>query len=135
MQKIISKDELNSYLEKWIKILGLSEWTIRAKITRSEELSDNGNQGEVCKVNVTRMASIKLRDPIDWPSDCMGEYDMEEVLVHELLHCSFSLLDTDHELRENVQHQLLNDMARAFIKTARGYKDESDGAAAEGEKP
>lgn len=124
MKKIISKEDLNSYLEKWQKILRLDHWTIQAKIVRAEDLSDQGNQGEVCSVVCTRMASIKLRDPIDWPSDCMGEYDMEEVLVHELLHCSFGILDTEDEMRQNVQHQLLNDLAVAFIKTARGHYPE-----------
>lgn len=45
----------------------------------------------------TKIATIRILDPIDYPENLIIEQDMEKTLVHELLHLHFAPLyaDTD----------------------------------------
>lgn len=55
----------------------------------------------------------------------MLAYDFEKILVHELLHCKFSMIDKDLNTYEGIvaeqaRHQLIDDLARALVMAKRG---------------
>ena len=115
---IIKEEELSKYLAKWVRILRLERWDIRIKIKRAEDMHLEECAGENHFTTTSRQSLINLRDPVDWTNNDF-EQDMELTLVHELLHISFTMLDTDNALRDKIQHQLLNDMAVALIRADR----------------
>ena len=123
---LICADELDRYLSKWVKILGLEKWDIRARITRADKMNLDDCAGENNYNKVDRQSIIHLRDPNDWPCEDFS-YDMEKVLVHELLHLTFSLLDTRGGTIDTLQHRIINDLAVALVKANReGMKDDGN---------
>lgn len=91
MSKVIfSSEELQSSLEVWQQRLRLQDWIIKARVARGKEFSDDNRQGEVSWILTKKMATILILDPIDYPPDAMLSQDMENCLVHELLHLHFA---------------------------------------------
>lgn len=54
-------------------------------------------------------------------------FDYERILVHELLHLKLSFLsDTENPLQNRIVHQLIDDLARAFIDAKQARNSEGD---------
>lgn len=73
--------------------------------------------GHVEYVEPDRLARIEIVSQQDFER---GSYtitwDFERVLVHELLHLKFSLLDeSGNDLQDRVVHQMIDDLARALV--------------------
>ena len=83
---ILTLDELKAKCDEWKPVLGLENWSIRIKISRQEEIPDLS--GVVYPTDPIRQAMIKISDPVDW-TDEYNVYDMEQTLVHEMLHIPF----------------------------------------------
>lgn len=63
----------------------------------------------------SHQAIVQMLDPVDFDNDLFS-YDYEKTLVHELLHLRFSDLENSGDpLRDKLTHQLIDDLARAFI--------------------
>lgn len=84
---ILTTKTAQTALAFWQKRLRLQDWNITVAVVRKSELS-TGCYGEVGVNLIYRQAEISLMDPIDFEeSDGERERDMEDSLVHELLHC------------------------------------------------
>jgi hypothetical protein len=95
MDKVILTDEqLQKRLKYWKKRLRLRDWDIDAHIYRLSQLDDHNHQGECEWVEQSKVARIKILDPADFSRTIMIQ-DMEECLVHELLHLHFAPMDED----------------------------------------
>ena len=71
---------------KWQKILRLQDWEVTIDFYRAREFTNADALGE-CTFNInSREGFIKILDPIDYE----GEYDLEWIVVHELLHLHFA---------------------------------------------
>lgn len=103
-------------LEKWQARLGLSEWTIDLKpesIPDDFTLQNVAGETEWTESNKCAVIRI-LRE------DCYGDrivpFNWEKTLVHELLHLKFCLLgESGNDLQDRYVHQLIDDLARAFV--------------------
>lgn len=91
MAKRLSLPQLLRY---WVDNLRLNEWRITAKLGTDEELEDNVALVQYCAS--TKQATIHLQrlDDID--------RELEEDLVHELLHLVF--LQTTYEISSLARH-------------------------------
>lgn len=64
-----------------------------------------------------KYAVIKLLDKRYYDSPI--PYDADQTLVHELLHIKCCFLDDNgDELQSRILHQIINDLARAFVVEA-----------------
>ena len=71
---------------KWQKILRLQDWEVTIDFYRARDFTNADALGE-CTFNInSREGFIKILDPIDYE----GEYDLEWIVVHELLHLHFA---------------------------------------------
>ena len=75
---------------------------------------------EKCSGCVTFEESTKVATIYILSEQCYSNkavpYHFEETLVHELLHLKMSLLsDTSGSLQDRVVHQIIDDLARAFV--------------------
>ena len=72
-------------------------------------------------VESTRCATIDILSADHYPKGVVSRgFDWECTLVHELLHCKFCLLSNDSdELQTRYVHQLIDDLARAFVDAKR----------------
>lgn len=110
-------------LEKWKCRLGLQDWHIvlEADVIPSDMTLENvAGESEWTESNKCAVVRI-LRE------DCHGNriapFDFEKTLVHELLHLKFCLLgESGNDLQDRYVHQLIDDLARAFVKAERGEK-------------
>ena len=77
---------LSKVASKWQKILRLQDWQVDIDFYRAREFTNADALGE-CTFNInSREGFIKILDPIDYE----GEYDLEWIVVHELLHLHFA---------------------------------------------
>lgn len=116
---------MDELLKEWQERLFLTEWRIdlRPKCKPDEmTASDCWGCNEWNEVNKT--ARIDISDP-----DCLSEkiipFDFEKTLVHELLHLKFCLLsdNSDDNMESRYVHQLIDEMARAFVHAKRSGND------------
>lgn len=61
-----------------------------------------------------RNALILIVDPLDQPTGGMRLYNIEETLIHELLHLHFAPLDISESLTL-AEEQAINAIARALV--------------------
>ena len=104
--------ELKQECRKWQELLGLSHWLIDVKTVRGVEIGGKCGQNDYSQADETSLIRIKA------PEDYHGyfEYDMEAVLVHELLHL---LLDVVIDSRNVSYEQVLSRLSRILVKLKR----------------
>jgi len=104
-------------------MLGLQDWQIRVVDgLRPDQMSAPDADGFVDYETSTRTARIEILDP-QYYGDRVRPYDYELILVHELLHCKFGLLDdSGNDTHDRVLHQLVDDMARTLVSAWRDGK-------------
>ena len=114
-------------LKEWQERLGLQDWQIKFKPNCKAEEVDEGNSiGETLWSTTNKSALIRIIASEEYiKEDYVLPYDFEKTLVHELLHIKFSLIDKDLNTYEGIvteqaRHQLIDDLARAFVMAKRG---------------
>lgn len=113
--KEYSSAERDALLAKWKDWLCLGDWEIKliADCLPDEILTADAT-GEVEYTFVNRSAIIRIIKPEVY-GERLRPFDFEKTLVHELLHLRFAVIDTDDEVRDRVQHQLIDDLAKAMV--------------------
>ena len=110
----------NHLIDEWQKRLGLQDWRIK--------LNDNCKPDEMAMQDVAgctewsesiKTARIEIIDP-QYYGDRVVPFDYEKTLVHELLHLKTSLVsDGVDDLQARYMHQMIDDLARAFVDAKR----------------
>ena len=75
-------------LDYWKPRLGLSDWEIRFEAKHPHDMRSEA-QGSCYVTRSRRIAYIEVAEPQ------AKEHDVEQTVVHELLHCYFDLQDFD----------------------------------------
>lgn len=96
---VFNQEQLEERLLYWQEKLRLQDWIIEVNIKRLRDMGIEALANVNWSLN-KKMATISILDPIDYPPDCMGTRDMENDLVHELLHLHFAPIN-DHFNDEN----------------------------------
>ena len=104
--------ELQKLCAEWQKKLHLQEWNINVNILPKNRMDMEDTDGEIWHSIESVDAEINLLDPAD-ARGRQSPYDMEVVLVHELLHTLF--LPFAPEDKESLQHKF---MERAIDRIA-----------------
>lgn len=77
----------------WQSVLRLRDWNVVVKFGRSFDMSSPGAVGQCWQSTSQRRAIITLLDPVDFrPAvDAVDDHahDIEDTIVHELLHLHF----------------------------------------------
>lgn len=117
-------EEVQESCEYWKKKLRLQDWIIKAGIYRERHMHFIGN-GECEWQLKNKTATIRIIDPIDYPENLIIDQDMENTLVHELLHLHFAPLyaDTDDKSINDAQEQAIDCIAQALVDLLRGGED------------
>ena len=77
---------LSKVASKWQKILRLQDWEVTIDYYRARDFTNADALGE-CTFNLnSREGFIKILHPTDYD----GDYDLEWIVVHELLHLHFA---------------------------------------------
>jgi len=119
----LNQEELDRLLAEWQKRLRLQDWDVKAKIVRARDLDSFDRSAQVSWTFNSRTALIKIMDPIDYPHNCEWPNDLEESLVHELLHLHFAGISDslhDNDWRDGVIEQALTSIDLALVEAKRG---------------
>ena len=112
-------------LKEWKERLGLQDWYIELKDNCSpNDMVLKDCAGETEWQEVGKCAVIRIISKKDY-GDRIVAFDKEKTLVHELLHCKFCLLgESGNDLQDRIQHQLIDDIAKALVNAKRGVNGE-----------
>lgn len=99
---IFTEEQLRQKCLEWQRRLRLQDWIVKVRMCRQHELPV-GSLAHVHYVVEKKMATVRITDPADYPPDSMFPYDMENSLVHELLHLHFAPLTGDESSVEEEQ--------------------------------
>ena len=107
-------------LREWTERLGLHDWRIKLlPCCRPDEMTDSDVSGCSVWQEVNKVARIEIVDPTFY-GERIVPFDWEKTLVHELLHLKTCLISSECDpLQERVAHQLIDDLARAFVDAKR----------------
>jgi len=112
-EKMNMKPDLVKLTRLWQKRLNLTHWNIAVRYHRTHE--HRNVAGRCTFVQQTLEARISVLDPIDWTDDTFVQ-DIEQIVVHELLHLWFCPVQPDSAAREDVCfEQAINTVASALV--------------------
>ena len=114
--------EMRKYMEYWQHVLCLEHWYLEPRLV--DDLRDQ--DGEECwglnvHEQINRVATISVRKFKAGEDDqSPKKYCAEQILVHELLHCTYNWLQKDYKdhaaaFYDVKDHQQLELMAEALI--------------------
>lgn len=112
--------EHKKLLQEWQNRLGLSEWRIKLVDNCTPDYMTSQNcSGCTDWRESIKTARIEILDP-QFYGERIVPFDWEKTLVHELLHLKTSLV-SDHvdDLQSRYMHQIIDDLARAFVDAKR----------------
>ena len=96
MAKEFSQRKLDVLRREWQKLLRLQDWRITARFVNYEDLADD-RVGECSNLADSKEADIKIIHPEQLKDASETDKDLENTLVHELLHCHFSPFRSNEE--------------------------------------
>ncbi|EGO63506.1 hypothetical protein [Acetonema longum] len=133
---IYSEEQLIVLCREWQQRLRLECWEVALRIARQRDFDLKNAQGECCYTKETALATIKILDPTDYPQSPF-KYDMEIVLVHELLHLHFCMFDkTEYgSLDETMMERSIDHIAKALVKLKRQSGLKAENAVMRGRYP
>ena len=107
-------------LEEWQNRLGLQDWRIKLHGKCKPEDMAVENVAGCTEWNETlKTARIEILDPAYY-GERVIPFDWEKTLVHELLHLKTCFVsDGVSELQVRITHQMIDDLARAFVSAKR----------------
>jgi hypothetical protein len=115
--------ELKRLCETWQKLLRLSDWNIKIRYARSREMLDEESASigwGRCTLNENhKRAEVLVLHPDDYMDD-EGRMEIEQTVVHELLHVSLHGIAGHDDVVERVEEQHINLIAELLVFLYRG---------------
>ena len=110
-------------LAKWRRRLGLQDWTIKLCVNcKPEEMMMCDVAGCTEWSEAGKTARIEIIGPAYY-GDRIVPFNFEKTLVHELLHLKMSFwCQNEDDVEDRVMHQIIDDLARAFVTEDGGNK-------------
>jgi hypothetical protein len=118
-----STEQAIGCLYEWKERLGINDWVVKVDLCEKHEFKLSDVVGECDYEGINKCAIIRILKP-EYYGDRIIKYCAEEVLVHELLHCKLSLLNTEENCFNNLLHQTQEDIARALICAKYGVSND-----------
>ncbi len=112
---------------EWKERLGLQEWRIKLfDNCKPDEMTVDNVAGCTDWSEASKTARIEIIDP-KYYGERIVPFDYEKTLVHELLHLKTCLIsDSVNDLQERYMHQMIDDLARAFVDAKRAEPPKED---------
>lgn len=116
---LLSLDELTALCAQWQETLRLQDWMVSLSIARARDM-DGPKAAQVRYTIKTKTAAISILDPVDYPPSESFPHDMEQALVHELLHLHFAMFWSEIEDYEVSAEQAVDLIACGLVAIKRG---------------
>lgn len=115
--------EMEQMVQKWARILRLQDWDINIRLMDEKDLTLDSVAGEVSWNREHQHGEIRILDPSQLRAN-MLETDIEETIIHEMLHLHASPFDT-FEIGSPEYYALelfINRVSQALYKLDRSMK-------------
>ena len=126
---ILTEEELLQLCSYWQKTLGLSEWNIKLRVCGKDELCLEPYEEDIFQVAQNTFSKTTLHSRItiikhdDWNSDFA--HDMEQSLVHELLHLHYWAFEPEYATTEfMLWERSINQIATGLVRVRREGEQE-----------
>jgi hypothetical protein len=113
---ILDMEQMEERLAYWQKQLRLQDWVVEVKFERGYELGEN--IARIRPYSHNKRAVISMMAPGDYSPHEILPYDMERILLHELLHLHFWPLTKD-DGENDAEEQAINAIAEALLSLER----------------
>ena len=116
----MTKEELEERCAHWQKLLRLQDWTVEIRILRQWDMERENCMAYVLRFPPKRHAVICFRDSIDdephgWPRE-----DMEQSLIHELIHCHITPFEPADDAPEwTAMEQAIHSLTECIYRLSR----------------
>lgn len=128
MPHILTTDQLQERCLYWQERLRLRDWDVVVEVVRAARLQAPGTgflDGSCDWTLSNKTAYIRILDPVDYPEDAFEPQDMEQTLVHELLHIHFApffeglVTSETKDLEQIAKETAIEMIARALVQVSR----------------
>lgn len=123
MAKLISQRKLNSIKLEWQRKLRLQDWRIKIDFADAEFIKEEAGIEAIgaCEAHAEpRRAQIWiLQDTSELQEE---QQDVEETVLHELLHCHFAAFRTADPMNQLQIEQIIEVISEALLTEKRGKK-------------
>lgn len=93
---IATNEELEALCKEYQRLLRMQDWRVKVAFVAAGEMPAAGLQGYSDASDHSLDANILIICAKDFPkAKAVNEYDPEQILVHELLHCKFHCVDKE----------------------------------------
>lgn len=120
--------EANEACIEWQSRLRLADWNVRVLLSKPDDLKE-GCQATIIMVITRKEATLLLMDHRYYQDDQVWPQDMEEALVHELLHIytnamGYAAYGSGEKpmLYEIAEEQLIQSLATSLVALKRGER-------------
>lgn len=116
-------EQVAGFFDKWVVRLCLRDWMLQWRVVGADELPDD-TTGECTAVVTKKIAHIKILHPNEAKSNWLDPYDVEQTVVHELVHLHlspWSSLLGDEDTGECLLEQAVNVWSRMLIEADRDH--------------
>jgi len=110
---------LQTLLSKWQGILRLQDWEIVIGYRRIFDMREPGEAGNCQFVVEGKRASIAILDPADYDPATPFPFDVERVVVHELVHLHLAMWNAEGTDLKCLE-QAVESLASALVCADRG---------------
>jgi hypothetical protein len=120
------KPDLEALLAKWKPILRVSDWEIKIKWVKQYAMGNNDADGTCCHTAAAKAAVIKILEPEDFdPGSGLWLQDVEDTVVHEMLHLHFAALPRHEGTDHIVFEQAIVSLTSALLDRDRAPKQQT----------
>jgi hypothetical protein len=102
----------------WQRALRLQDWFIVFEWQRYHGMDDPSNEANILTQYRHKAARIRIREEQDYPPDAWRPWDLDRLLVHELLHLSLKNVTSDEDTDE--EEQFVEVMSTQIVALWRG---------------
>lgn len=122
---ILTLEQLQEKCREWQEILRMQDWDFLLKIKRSFDMPVQDACGACNTLLAKRSVVIKIMDPNDFDPDIVEPFDMEETLIHEMLHALVWQFESEESNKRGslewaAKEQTIDFIAKALVKLKRG---------------
>lgn len=109
---------LKALTKRWQTKLGLSDWTLTVRLVRASEMNGENRVGECIHHLESKTALIRILEQVEHEALVMPhteqKWDLDRILVHELIHLSFAPFEIVEGPGQIAQEQAINALAKAL---------------------
>ena len=126
-KRVYSLEKCKERVELWKRRLGIADWTVFIAFVHQMNLLEN-SQGQVAIYSHSKSASILLPSPETYSNDARPNQDMEDTIVHELIHIVFDVIDAKEKSysEDLIYERGIRAMSQALLDAYEGIDGVAD---------